>query len=111
MAREHSLSSFELIVMLTIIRLDENAYGVPISEEIEKRTGRKVSIGGVYAALERLEAKRYVRSELGEATAERGGRAKKYFSVTSNGLRVVRTTRLVLVNLWNGLPGLEGGKA
>jgi PadR family transcriptional regulator PadR len=83
MTKRDQLGSFELMVILVLIRLGDNAYGVPISEELEKRTGRDVAIGSVYAALERLEDKGFVASELGEPTAERGGRAKKYFHVTA----------------------------
>ena len=86
MTKRDQLGNFELMVMLVLIRLGDNAYGVPISEELEKRTGRDVAIGSVYAALERLEDKGFVTSELGEPTAERGGRAKKYFHVTARGL-------------------------
>src|ERR1700758_1489496 len=111
MTRREQLGNFELMVMLVVIRLGENAYGVPISEELEKRTGRDVAIGSVYAALERLEDKGFVTSELGEPTAERGGRAKRYFHVTGRGLKEVRDTQRALVKLWQGLPQLEGGKA
>src|SRR5207249_11863297 len=111
MTKREQLGNFELMVMLTLIRLGENAYGVPISEELEKRTGRDVAIGSVYAALERLEDKGFVTSELGEATPERGGRAKRYFRVTGRGLKEVRETQRALVKLWHGLPELEGGKA
>ena len=79
MAKSEQLGNFELMVILVLIRFGDNAYGVPISEELEKRTGREVAIGSVYAALERLEDKGFVTSELGEATPERGGRAKKIF--------------------------------
>jgi DNA-binding PadR family transcriptional regulator len=103
------IGNFELMVMLALIRIGENAYGVPISQEIEERIGREVAIGSVYAALERLEKKGLVRSELGEATPERGGRAKRYFRVTAHGLREVRETQRALVNLWQGLPGLMEG--
>ena len=85
--------------------------GVPICDELEKRTGRDVAIGGVYAALERLDDKGFVTSELGESTPERGGRAKRYFHVTARGLKEVRETQRALVKLWHGLPELEGGKA
>jgi DNA-binding PadR family transcriptional regulator len=105
------ISSFELMVMLALIRLGDNAYGVPISKEIEERSGREVAVGSVYAALERLEQKGLVVSELGEATPERGGRAKRYFHMTGKGLREVRETQRSLVKLWQGLPELQGGKA
>src|SRR5438132_9922772 len=104
MTRKDQLGNFELMVMLALIRLGDNAYGVPISEELEKRTGRDVAIGSVYAALERLEDKGFVTSELGEPTAERGGRAKKYFHLTARGLKEVRETQRLMVKLWHGLP-------
>ncbi len=110
MARAH-LGEFELMVLLAVIRLGENAYGVPISHEIELRTGREASLGSVYAALERLEDKRLVHSRLGESTAERGGRAKRYFRITARGLRAVRESQRSLTALWQGLPQLEGGPA
>jgi PadR family transcriptional regulator, regulatory protein PadR len=102
-----TLGSFEFMVMLTLIRLGENAYGVPISETIEQQTGRDISLGSVYATLDRLERKGLVSSTMGEPTQERGGRAKKYFRVTAKGLRSVRETRRVLNKLWHGLPQLE----
>ena len=110
MTKRDQLGNFELMVILALIRLGENAYGVPISEELQKRTGRDVAIGSVYAALERLQDKGFVKSELGEATPERGGRAKKYFRVTARGLKEVREIRRALVQLWHGLPEFEGGR-
>src|ERR1700756_4697175 len=111
MTKKDSLGSFELMVTLVLIRLGDTAYGVPISEELDRLTGRDVAIASVYAALERLEDKGFVTSELGEPTAERGGRAKKYFHVTARGLKEVRETQRSLVKLWNGLPELQGAKA
>jgi PadR family transcriptional regulator, regulatory protein PadR len=111
MSKRDQLGNFELMVILVLIRLGDNAYGVPISEELEKCTGRDVAIGSVYAALERLEDKSFVSSELGEATPERDGRAKRYFHVTARGLKEVRETQRALVKLWHGLPELEGGRA
>ena len=105
--REHGyLGEFELMVMLTVLHLGDEAYGVPLARELALRRGREVSLGSVYASLERLEIKGLVSSKLGEATAERGGRAKRYFRVTERGLRSVRETRDVLRKLWRGLPAL-----
>jgi PadR family transcriptional regulator, regulatory protein PadR len=104
--RSH-LGSFELIVMLAVIRLGDDAYGVPISRQIKERGGRSVTFGSLYATLERLEQKGLISSELGEPTPERGGRAKKYFRVTTKGLREVRLTQRALQNLWQDLPQLE----
>jgi len=110
MSRE-SLGNFELMVLLALIRLGDEAYGVPIAKTIEDATGSDVLIGSVYAALERLEQKGFVTSRMGEPTAERGGRAKRYFRVTSVGLRQVRETRRALINLWQHVPALKGGTA
>jgi PadR family transcriptional regulator PadR len=104
-----SLGEFELMVLLAVIRIGDEAYGVPISREIEARSGRESALGSVYAALERLQQKGLVKSRLGERTAERGGRAKRYFRVTAQGIREVRETQRALTALWQGLPQLEGG--
>jgi DNA-binding PadR family transcriptional regulator len=111
MAALPTLSNFELMVMLAIIRIGDDAYGVSISNEIEQTTGSEVLLGSVYDALARLEQKGLITSSLGEATAERGGRAKRHFRTTSKGLRVVRQTQQSLVKLWKGLPQLKGEEA
>jgi PadR family transcriptional regulator PadR len=84
---------------------------VPIARALEDKVSREVLLGSVYAALERLEAKGLVASSLGDPTPERGGRAKRYFTVTAKGLREVRDTQRTLVRLWRGLPELKGGTA
>ncbi len=106
-----SLGNFELMVMLVLIRLGEDAYGVPISRELEQQTRREVALGSVYAALERLQEKGFVSSTLGNPTAERGGRAKRYFRVTARGLREVRDARRIFTTLWRDVPALKGGIA
>lgn len=111
MARKHSLRDVELLVLLALIRLAPKAYGVPIAREIEARGKRSVALGTVYAALERLAEKGLVTSELGEATQERGGRAKRYFQITGEGLRAVRSTQQALIGMWQDVPILSGGKA
>jgi DNA-binding PadR family transcriptional regulator len=111
MSGRSQLGEFELIVMLALLRVGEDAYGVPIARTIEESTGREVGIGSVYAALERLEQKGLVASSLGDPTPERGGRAKRYFRITKAGLQQVRKTRKALLAMWQGLPQLEGGKA
>jgi PadR family transcriptional regulator PadR len=100
------IGNFELMVLLTLMRLGDDAYGIPISEQIEAITGREVRLGSVYVTLERLEKKGLVRSLLGEPTPERGGRAKRYFHVTAKGLREVADTQRALMLLSQGLPGL-----
>src|SRR6478609_8178368 len=109
MAKEY-LGNLELMVLLSLMRVGDNAYGVPISHEIELRTGRDVALGSVYAALDRLERKGFVTSSLGDPTPERGGRAKRYFRATTTGLRALRMTQTALINLWTGIPLLEGGR-
>jgi len=111
MPNTHYLGEFELQVMLTVIRLGKEAYGVPISREIEDRTGRDVAFATVYSTLERLQKKGFVRSALGDPTPERGGRAKRYFQVTKAGLQAVRETKRNLIRLWQGLRELQGGMA
>jgi len=104
------LGSFELMVLLAVLRLDDDkAYGVPISTEIEQTTGRSVALASVYAALKRLEDRGWVSSRVGESTAERGGRAKRYFRVTAKGVRRVREAKGALVKMWGGIRELQGG--
>ena len=111
MSKPAYLGEFELLVMLAVIRLGDGAYGVPISREIQQQTGREPAFATVYATLERLQQKGCIRSDLGEATPERGGRAKRYFCATPAGLRVVRKTKQILTRFWCDLPELEGGIA
>ncbi|HEU4891600.1 MAG TPA: PadR family transcriptional regulator [Vicinamibacterales bacterium] len=104
------LKDFELMVLLSVLRLDEDkAYGVPIATEIEQTTGRSVALASVYAALERLEDRGWVASRVGESTAQRGGRAKRYFRVTAKGVRRVREAKGALVKMWRGIRELQGG--
>jgi PadR family transcriptional regulator PadR len=90
MKRGELLGSLEHIILLALVRLDGSAHGMIVRREIEERTGRNISIGAVYATLERLEAKRYVSSFTGEPTAERGGRAKRLFRVEALGKRALQ---------------------
>jgi len=107
MSRE-SLGHFELLVLLALLRHGEEAYGVPIARAIEHSTGKPVILASVYNTLERLEEKGLVRSTIGEPTPERGGRAKRYFSMTAAGLREVRAAKKALMVLWRGIPVHEG---
>jgi PadR family transcriptional regulator, regulatory protein PadR len=105
------LTDFELMILLAILRVGDDAYGVPIAREIETKGGRTVVLGAVYAALDRLEANGLVESALGDPTPARGGRAKRFFSVTGTGLKAVKQTRRALSRLWEGIPQLDGGRA
>ena len=85
----HYLGEFEQIVLLAILRLGDDAYGVPIRREIEKRGERKVTVGALYSTLDRLEAKGYVSSWFADPTAERGGRSRRYFRLQPAGVEAL----------------------
>jgi DNA-binding PadR family transcriptional regulator len=106
MAGGSSLGTAELTILLVLMRLGKDAYGVTIAREIEEATGRTVALASVYATLDRLTEKGFAESELGEPTAERGGRAKKHFRTTGKGIREARAAKQSLVKLWKGLPQL-----
>jgi PadR family transcriptional regulator len=97
------LGQFEELVLMALVRLRENAYGVTIRREIADRTDRDVSVGAVYTTLERLERKGYVSSRLGEATPERGGRAKRYFRIEAPGARALSEVREATARMAEGL--------
>lgn len=101
---KHHLGEFEEIVMLTVAILYGEAYGIAILDEIEQRLGRNVSIGSLQTVLRRLEKKGYLSSQLGEATPERGGKRKRYFTVTKYGQKVLQETRDQRQELWNAIP-------
>jgi PadR family transcriptional regulator, regulatory protein PadR len=94
------LGEMEHLVLLAILRLGREAYGIPIVEEVSSRSGRQVSRATVYVALRRLEQKGLVASRLGESTPERGGRAKRYFRLRAAGLKALRESRAILLSLW-----------
>ena len=97
------LGEFEQIVMLAILRLRENAYGMRIRTEIKDVGGRNASLGAVYTTLERLEDKGMLSSKVGEATESRAGRAKKYFKVTAAGAAALRASLRSTESLKQGL--------
>src|SRR5262252_4593478 len=90
------LGTLEHIILLAVMRLGSEAYGATIREEIEQRSGRVVSFGAVYVTLQRMEGKGLVTSQLGEPTAERGGRAKRFFQATPDGRKAVRRLQQVV---------------
>src|SRR5688500_7597766 len=100
MSREH-IGELEQIILLAVLRLGDDAYGVPIRAEIESRTGRLLTVGALYRTLDRLEEKGYVSSQFGEPTPERGGRSKRYFTVRPAGIRALRTSRDALAAMWD----------
>lgn len=101
------LGELEQIVLLAILQLGDGAYGAPIVAQIEAQTGRTVARGALYTMLDRLERKGCVRSRVGEPLPERGGRARRYFSVTPAAVRALRASRAALMRLWRGLEVLE----
>jgi PadR family transcriptional regulator PadR len=106
MGREH-LGELEQIVLLAVLRIGPDAYGVPIRLEIEERTGRSLTVGALYRTLDRLEHKGYVASWFGDPTPERGGRSKRHFKMRPAGLRALRASRDALAAMWDGLdPGV-----
>jgi len=107
MSADNSLGVFEEQVMLAVLHAREDAYGMNVRREIETRTDREVAIGAVYATLMRLESKGFIRSHAGAPTAERGGRAKRYFRTTADGESALRTTHEIIVKLSAGLKGLH----
>ena len=100
------LGEFEYAVLLAVLHLQEDAYAVPIRELIEGRTTRPVARGALYTGLDRLEAKGCLKSRMGDATDERGGKAKRYYTVTAAGLKAIRATHESLTNLTRGLESI-----
>ena len=94
------LGDMEHLVLLAILRLGPDAYGIPILDEVSARSGREVSRATVYVALKRLEQKGLVTSRLGESTPERGGRAKRFFKIKPSGLKALRESREMFLGLW-----------
>jgi len=97
------LGELEQIVLLAVLRLGDTAYGTPILDEIEAQAGRRIARGALYTALDRLEAKGCLRSRVGDPLPERGGRARRYFTVTPAALRALKESRLALMRLWRGI--------
>jgi DNA-binding PadR family transcriptional regulator len=97
------LGEFEELTLLAIRAVGPLAYGVPIQQFIEKTAARSVTMGAVYAALDRLEDKGFVRSEFGEATAQRGGKARRHFEVTPLGMRTLKDLRTTRERIWRAI--------
>jgi DNA-binding PadR family transcriptional regulator len=108
MGRRDHLGEFEQLVLLAILRLKDEAYGMRIRRELDERAGRSTSIGALYLTLERLQEKGFIKSALGAATQERGGRAKRFFSVNPAGRQMLRDSMNALQSMSKGLiiPGV-----
>ena len=107
MPKGQYLAEFEIYVMSALLRLGHDAYGMTVRQEIEARSGRAVSIGAVYATLERLHAKGYVRFHASDPRPVQGGRARKHASLTPLGERVLGDAAAMLLKM---LPGTSGGR-
>lgn len=103
MTKREFPGEFEQVVLLTIARLKEDAYGMAIRQEIADRTGRDVGIGSVYSALDRMEEKGFVSSTVGDPTPERGGKAKRYYKLERAGVMALERARDMFASLWEGL--------
>jgi len=98
------LGQFEEMVLLAVAILGDEAYGIAIKDELVGQTGKNASIGALHSALDRLERKGYLSSEMRGATAERGGRRKRYFSITYQGKTALRESRDLREQMWDALP-------
>jgi len=107
MAKNNSLGDFETLVMLALLRIGSGAYGMIVRREIEERTGREVSLGAIYATLDRLENKAMVSSTLGGAGRQRQGRAKRFFSVEPPGREALQRSLTALDRMRSGIAGLD----
>ncbi|MBV9303775.1 MAG: helix-turn-helix transcriptional regulator [Acidobacteriaceae bacterium] len=103
MLRPCYLGEFEHLILLALMRLEDRAYGVTVRQEIESRANREVSLGAVYATLDRMEIKGYVKSFRGDPTPERGGRSKRFFRVTPKGAAAVNRTHRAIESMTQGL--------
>lgn len=107
MKHADTLGEFEQTVLLAIVHLGDNAYGVTIRREIEERTGRSIAVGALYTALDRLERKGLVRSSTSEPTPQRGGRSKRHFVVRPAGAAALDRSHEMMRRMWAGLtPGV-----
>ncbi|ELR70266.1 Transcriptional regulator, PadR family [Fulvivirga imtechensis AK7] len=103
------LGEFEEVILLLVGILGNEAYAFKIADEFESQTDRPVSIGAVHSTLNRLSEKGFLTSEMGSASAERGGRRKRIYSLTASGQRVLSDARDFRVSLWSQFPGFAGG--
>jgi PadR family transcriptional regulator PadR len=101
------LTRTEEIILLAVYRLEGDAYGVTIRRDIEETTGKKFSVGAIYVPLERLTNRGLLTSHVGEPTAERGGRGKRFYRVTPEGLKALQEVQQLNQVMWRGLPDFQ----
>ena len=102
---ESFLGEFEQMVLLSVLRLGDEAYGLGVKDELEEVAGRSPSSGSLYTTVDRLERKGLLASRAGESSSERGGRPRRYLKVTPQGMEALAETRGRLLALWNGIEG------
>ena len=107
--RRESLGDFETLVLMAVLRLGGDAYGMRIHRELETTAGRRCSLGALYTTLDRLETKGYVSSHIGEPTSERGGRAKKFFQIKAIGATALKHSYAATLRMAKGIEPLLGG--
>ena len=107
MGRLDTLGEFEQLVLLAVVHLEGDAYGVTIRREIEARTGRSIAVGALYTALDRLERKGHVRSQASDPTPQRGGRSKRHVTLLPAGAAALERSHDMMQRMWAGLkPGM-----
>lgn len=106
--KETKLGDFEETILLLVGILGDEAYAFKIAEEFESQTNRSVSIGAVHSTLSRLADKGFLKSEMGQPSATRGGRRKRIYEITASGERALKTSRDFKMNLWSQYPGFAG---
>ena len=103
-----SLTRIEEVILLTVFQLGADAYGVKIRARVEEMTGKSFSVGAIYIPLERLAKRKLLETEMGDPTPERGGRRKRYYKLSKNGLTALREAKRLHDAIWAGAPDLEG---
>ncbi|RED99768.1 PadR family transcriptional regulator [Marinoscillum furvescens DSM 4134] len=106
--KETRLGEFEEVILLLVGILTDQAYAMKLAEEFEQQSGRSVSIGAVHSTLERLREKGFLTSEMGQPTAERGGRRKRLYRITAEGQQALSASRDLRMNLWSQFPAFSG---
>lgn len=101
------LGEFQEVVLLVILALEENAFGVTIKQEIKEKVNRDISRGALHTALTRLSEKGFITSEQGEANEDRGGRRKRYYTVTNRGVAALHGAKALRDQLWGQIPRLK----
>ncbi|WP_422080525.1 PadR family transcriptional regulator [Ulvibacterium sp.] len=106
--KKTKLGEFEELVLLVVVVLQDDAYGVRIKKELEHRLGETLSVGSIQSALKRMEQKGFLTSEFGEATQKRGGKRKRIYTASRQAHRVLTEIREIRAGLWSSMPELSG---